>query len=84
MNIRPLHDPSIVDRLGEGEQQIGGVIIPDSANEKPQRGIIVSAGAGRIAKDGKPVPLDVKAGDQVLFGRYSDRRSTSMAGICSS
>ncbi len=71
MKIRPLHDRIIVDRLDEGEQQIGGIIIPDSAKEKPQRGIVVAAGAGRIAKDGKVVPLDVKAGDQVLFGKYS-------------
>ena len=71
MNVRPLHDRIIVDRLEDGEQQIGGIIIPDSAKEKPQRGIVVAAGSGRIAKDGKPVPLDVKAGDQVLFGKYS-------------
>jgi len=71
MNIRPLHDRVIVDRLDEGEQQIGGIIIPDSAKEKPQRGVVVAAGSGRIGKDGKAVPLDVKAGDQVLFGKYS-------------
>jgi chaperonin GroES len=71
MKVRPLHDRIIVDRLDEGEQQIGGIIIPDSAKEKPQRGIVVAAGHGRVAKDGKVVPLDVKAGDQVLFGKYS-------------
>ena len=71
MNIRPLHDRIIIDRLDEGEQQIGGIIIPDSAKEKPQRGIVVAAGSGRTAKDGKLVPLDVKAGDQVLFGKYA-------------
>ena len=71
MTVRPLHDRVIVDRLDEGEQQIGGIIIPDSAKEKPQRGIIVAAGEGRLAKDGKRIPLDVKAGDQVLFGKYS-------------
>jgi len=71
MTVRPLHDRVIVDRLDEGEQQIGGIIIPDSAKEKPQRGTIVAAGAGRLAKDGTRIPLDVKAGDQVLFGKYS-------------
>ena len=71
MSVRPLHDRVIVDRLDEGEQKSGGIIIPDSAKEKQQRGIVVAAGAGRIAKDGKVVPLDVKAGDQVLFGKYS-------------
>ena len=71
MKVRPLHDRIIVDRLDDGEQQIGGIIIPDSAKEKPQRGTVVAAGSGRIAKDGKVVPLDGKAGDQVLFGKYS-------------
>jgi len=71
MTVRPLHDRIIVDRLDDGEQQIGGIIIPDSAKEKPQRGTVVAAGDGRIAKDGSRVPLDVKAGDQVLFGKYS-------------
>ena len=71
MNVRPLHDRIIVDRLEEGEQQIGGIIIPDSAKEKPQRGTVVAAGSGRAAKDGTRVPLDVKAGDQILFGKYS-------------
>ena len=71
MNVRPLHDRIIVDRLEEGEQQIGGIIIPDSAKEKPQRGTVVAVGSGRVAKDGKVVPLDVKAGDTILFGKYS-------------
>ena len=71
VGIRPLHDRVIVQRIEEGEQKIGGIIIPDSAKEKPQRGTVVAAGSGRIAKDGKVVPLDVKAGDQVLFGKYS-------------
>src|SRR6266571_2528100 len=71
MHVRPLHDRILVHRLDEGEQQIGGIIIPDSAKEKPQRGTVVAAGNGRVAKDGKPIPLDVKAGDQVLFGKYS-------------
>jgi len=71
MSVRPLHDRIIVDRLEEGEQQIGGIIIPDSAKEKPQRGTVVAVGKGRIGKDGTLVPLDVKAGDQILFGKYS-------------
>jgi chaperonin GroES len=71
MNVRPLHDRIIVDRLTEGEQQIGGIIIPDSAKEKPQQGTVVSVGSGRSAKDGTRVPLDVKAGDRILFGKYS-------------
>ncbi len=71
MNVRPLHDRILVDRLDEGEQQIGGIIIPDSAREKPQRGTVVAAGAGRVAKDGTRIPLDVKPGDQVLFGKYA-------------
>ena len=72
MNVRPLHDRIIVDRLDEGEQQSGGIIIPDSAKEKPQRGTVIAAGSGRATKDGeKRIPLDVKAGDQILFGKYS-------------
>ena len=71
MKVRPLHDRILVDRLEEGEQQIGGIIIPDSAKEKPQRGTVVSVGTGRVGKDGKLVPLDVHHGDQILFGKYS-------------
>jgi chaperonin GroES len=71
MSVRPLHDRIIVDRLEEGEQQSGGIIIPDSAKEKPQRGTVVAVGKGRLAKDGKLVPLDVQAGDHILFGKYS-------------
>jgi chaperonin GroES len=71
MKVRPLHDRILVDRLEEGEQQIGGIIIPDSAKEKPQRGTVVAVGSGRPGKDGKIVPLDVKEGDQILFGKYS-------------
>ena len=71
MNVRPLHDRIIVHRLEEGEQQIGGIIIPDSAKEKPQQGTVMAAGSGR-AKNGRArVPLDVKAGDRILFGKYS-------------
>ena len=71
MNVRPLHDRIIVHRLDEGEQQIGGIIIPDSAKEKPQQGTVIAVGNGRARKSGKRVPLDVKAGDRILFGKYS-------------
>ena len=70
MNVRPLHDRIIVERLEEGEQSIGGIIIPDSAKEKPQQGTVIAVGSGKITKD-KRVPLDVKAGDRILFGKYS-------------
>jgi chaperonin GroES len=70
MDIRPLHNRVIVQRLEEGEQQIGGIIIPDSAKEKPQRGRVIAAGDGKVNEDGKRIPLDVKAGDLVLFGKY--------------
>src|ERR1700733_3986227 len=71
MNIRPLHDRIIVNRLEEGEQQIGGIIIPDTAKEKPQQGTVIAVGNGKVDDDGKPIPLDVKAGDRVLFGKYA-------------
>ena len=71
MNVRPLHDRLIVQRLEEGEQKIGGIIIPDSAKEKPQQGKVVAAGAGKVKDDGQRTPLDVKAGDIILFGKYS-------------
>jgi len=71
MKVRPLHDRVIVERIEEGEQKIGGIIIPDSAKEKPQQGKIIAAGKGRIEKDGKVTPLDVKAGDTILFGKYA-------------
>ena len=71
MNVRPLHDRIIVQRLEEGEQQIGGIIIPDTAKEKPQQGKVVAAGNGKVKDDGKRVPLDVRAGDLILFGKYA-------------
>ena len=71
MNVRPLHDRIIVQRIEEGEQKVGGIIIPDSAKEKPQQGRVIAAGAGKTKDDGKRVPLDVKAGDVILFGKYS-------------
>jgi len=71
MNVRPLHDRIIVQRIEEGEQKIGGIIIPDTAKEKPQQGKVIAAGAGKVNDDGKRNPLDVKAGDLILFGKYS-------------
>ena len=71
MNVRPLHDRLIVQRLEEGEQKIGGIIIPDSAKEKPQQGKVIAAGAGKSKDDGKRIPMDVKSGDTILFGKYS-------------
>src|SRR3989441_10456872 len=71
MNVRPLHDRLIVSRIDEGEQRIGGIIIPDSAKEKPQQGKVIAAGNGKSKDDGQRVPLDVKAGDTILFGKYS-------------
>ncbi|HEY2433274.1 MAG TPA: co-chaperone GroES [Vicinamibacterales bacterium] len=71
MQVRPLHDRILVQRLEEGEQQVGGIIIPDSAKEKPQRGTVVAAGAGKVNDEGKRVAMDVKTGDTILFGKYS-------------
>ena len=71
MKVRPLHDRIIVQRLEEEEQRIGGIIIPDTAKEKPQQGKVVAAGKGKAKDDGKVLPLDVKAGDTILFGKYS-------------
>jgi chaperonin GroES len=71
MNVRPLHDRIIVQRIEEGEQRVGGIIIPDSAKEKPQQGKVIAVGAGKVKDDGKRITLDVKAGDLILFGKYS-------------
>ena len=71
MKVRPLHDRIIVQRLDEGEQRVGGIIIPDTAKEKPQQGKVVAAGKGKAKDDGKRIALDVKAGDLILFGKYS-------------
>ena len=71
MKVRPLHDRILVKREEESEEKIGGIIIPDTAKEKPQRGKVVAAGNGKIAEDGKRIALDVKAGDRILFGKYS-------------
>lgn len=69
--IRPLHDRVIVKRLDEQEQVRGGIIIPDTAKEKPQQGEVIAAGEGKVREDGTRQPLDVKPGDRVLFGKYS-------------
>ncbi len=71
MKVRPLNDRIVVRRLDEGEQRVGGIIIPDTAKEKPQQGKVIAVGAGKIKDDGKRIPLDVKADDTILFGKYS-------------
>jgi chaperonin GroES len=71
MNIRPLHDRIIVERLEEETTTASGIIIPDSAKEKPQQGNVIAVGKGKLTEDGKVLPLDVKVGDKVLFGKYS-------------
>ena len=69
--VRPLHDRIIVQRIEESEQKVGGVIIPDTAKEKPQQGKVIAVGQGKVKDDGTRQPLDVKAGDTILFGKYS-------------
>ena len=69
--IRPLHDRVLIQRIDEAEQVRGGIIIPDTAKEKPQQGKVIATGDGKINEDGTRRPLDVKPGDQVLFGKYS-------------
>ena len=71
MSFRPLHDRVLVRRIDADEKTAGGIIIPDTAKEKPQRGEVIAAGAGSRTEDGRLVPLDVKAGDEVLFGKWS-------------
>jgi chaperonin GroES len=71
MKARPLHDRILVKRIDEGEQKIGGIIIPDTAKEKPQQGKVVAVGSGKVKDDGGRIKLDVKAGDTILFGKYS-------------
>jgi chaperonin GroES len=71
MNARPLHDRILVERIEDAEQKIGGIIIPDTAKEKPQQGKVVAVGAGKVKEDGGRIALDVKAGDTILFGKYS-------------
>jgi chaperonin GroES len=71
MKIRPLHDRILVERLEEQEVRKGGIIIPDTAKEKPQEGKVIAAGNGKVTDEGKKIALDVKAGDRILFGKYS-------------
>ena len=71
MNLRPLHDRVLVKRMEEERTTAGGIVIPDSATEKPARGEIVAVGGGKKTDDGKVIPLDVKVGDKVLFGKYA-------------
>ena len=76
MNFRPLHDRILIKRIEENETVKGGIIIPDTAKEKPQEGEVVAVGNGKMSEDGKIVPLDVKAGDRILFGKYSGTEIT--------
>jgi len=71
MKIRPLHDRLLVERLEEKEVKKGGIIIPDTAKEKPQEARVIAVGNGKVTEEGKTIPLDVKAGDKILFGKYS-------------
>ena len=71
MKVKPLHDRILVKRVEEKEIVKGGIIIPDSAKEKPQEGTVIAVGAGKLDDSGKRIPLEVKAGDKVLFGKYS-------------
>ena len=71
MDIRPLHDRIIVERLEEETKTAGGLIIPDTAKEKPQQGQVIAVGKGKKTEDGKVLPLDVKVGDRILFGKYA-------------
>lgn len=71
MNIRPLYDRVVVKRIEDQETKVGGLFIPDTAKEKPQEGEVVAIGKGKRLEDGKVIPLDVKVGDRILFGKYS-------------
>ncbi|MBI1897965.1 MAG: co-chaperone GroES [Acidobacteria bacterium] len=71
MELRPLHDRILVKRLEEGEQKQGSIIIPDSAKEKPQQAEVVAVGSGKLLESGERIAVDIKAGDRILFGKYS-------------
>jgi len=71
MKVRPLNDRILVRRIEETEERVGGIIIPDTAKEKPQQGKVIAVGTGKIKEDGGRIPLDVKANDRILFGKYS-------------
>ena len=74
--LRPLHDRVLIKRLGEQDEKHGSIIIPDSAKEKPQEGTVIAVGTGRVTEDGKTLSLTVKAGDRILFGKYSGSEVT--------
>jgi chaperonin GroES len=74
--LRPLHDRILVRRIEDGNARRGSIVIPDSAKEKPQEGEVIAVGNGRVTDEGKKIPLDVKAGDRVLFGKYSGSEVT--------
>ena len=76
MKIRPLHDRILIKRQEEKETKKGGIIIPDSAKEKPQEGKVIAVGNGKVNDEGKKIPLDVKTGDKILFGKYSGSEVT--------
>jgi len=76
MTLHPLHDRVLLKRIEEEPARRGGIIIPDSAKEKPQEGKVIAVGKGKVSEDGKKTPLDVKAGDRVLFGKYSGSEVT--------
>ena len=76
MKIRPLHDRILIKRQEEKETRKGGIIIPDSAKEKPQEGKVIAVGNGKVSDEGKKIPLDVKTGDKILFGKYSGSEVT--------
>jgi chaperonin GroES len=73
MNLRPLHDRIVVRRLEGGEEHVGGIIIPDSARERPQRGTVIAVGNGVVREGGKRVAVDVKPGDVIMFGKYTNQ-----------
>jgi len=73
MNLRPLHDRIVVRRLEDGEEHVGGIIIPDSARERPQRGTVIAVGNGVVREGGKRVAVDVKPGDVIMFGKYTNQ-----------
>jgi chaperonin GroES len=80
MNLRPLHDRVVVQRIDDAAPLPGAIIVPDSAKEKPQRGTVIAAGLGKSNDEGRRVPLDVKAGDTVLFGKYAGQE-IKLAGV---
>ena len=80
VKVRPLHDRLIVERIEDAEQMVGGIIIPDTAKEKPQQGKVLAVGKGKAGDDGKLVKPDVKKGDRILFGKYSGTEVTIDGG----